>query len=105
MYANIQNASPLAKGMEAPAIVNAPRTIDVASTPFAEIDKLPEFIQKKMKSSEEYVARVARVAAGADHGPIEQPAASAAPGKLQKPAVLGGPGNLNSNPNPDDIPF
>jgi hypothetical protein len=57
-YANIQNASPLLKGMEAPRIVNKPRAIDINSIPFEELDRLPEFIQTKMKSSEEYVGRL-----------------------------------------------
>jgi hypothetical protein len=111
-YANIQNASPLPKGMEAPAIVNKPRAIDINSIPFDELDKLPEFIQKKMKSSEEYVGRVQHsgsMAGVSDENRQPVPGASE-PGKLQKPRVLGGPGNSDiqypeADINPDDIPF
>jgi hypothetical protein len=57
-YANIQNASPRPKGMTAPDLFNATRSIDINSTPYNEIDALPEFIQKERKSSEEYAARL-----------------------------------------------
>ena len=56
-YANIQGASPLPKGMEAPELFNQTRLIDINSTPWEVIEKLPEFIQKKMQSSEEWVLR------------------------------------------------
>jgi hypothetical protein len=48
----------LLKGMIAPPLVNETKMIDVNSTPFEEIDALPDFIKEKMKSSEEYRARV-----------------------------------------------
>jgi hypothetical protein len=35
----------------------ATRLIDVNSTPYSELEKLPEFIQKKMHSSEEWELR------------------------------------------------
>jgi hypothetical protein len=47
VYANIQNASPLPNGMDAPALVNPTRILDINSIPFEELDKLPEFIQKR----------------------------------------------------------
>jgi hypothetical protein len=108
VYANIQNASPLPKGMEAPALVNAPRLVDINSMPLTDIDKLPEFIQKKMKSSEEYAARVNLSDKLNGAGIVNTPG-NPETGKLQKPRVLGGPGKVIDYPaediNPDDIPF
>jgi hypothetical protein len=57
-YANIQGASPLPKGMTAPELFNPKRSLDINTTPYSEIDALPEFIQNKIKSSEEYAARL-----------------------------------------------
>ena len=51
-YANIQGASPLPKGMIAPDLFNETRMIDINSTPWEEINALPDFIIKKMYSSE-----------------------------------------------------
>jgi hypothetical protein len=56
-YANIQGASPLPKGMEAPDLFNTPRLVDINSTPWDEINALPDFILKKMYSSEEFSNR------------------------------------------------
>ncbi len=101
-YANIQNASPLPKGMEAPDIFNETRALDINSIPFEELDALPEFIQKKMKSSEEYGMRIRHSDAidrAVEEGAIEQPE----PGKPVKPRILGGP--ASTEPQPDDIPF
>jgi hypothetical protein len=56
-YANIQGASPLPKGMEAPELFNTPRLVDINSTPWDEINALPDFILKKMYSSEEFSNR------------------------------------------------
>jgi hypothetical protein len=53
-YANIQGASPLPKGMEAPELFNTTRSIDINSTPWDVINALPDFILKKMYSSEEF---------------------------------------------------
>jgi hypothetical protein len=53
VYSNIQNASPLPKGMKAPELVNETRSIDINSTPANVIDELPEFLKKKMYASEE----------------------------------------------------
>jgi hypothetical protein len=57
VFANIQNATPLPKGMKAPAAFNEPTSIDINSTPWEEIEKLPDFIKQKMYSSEEYESR------------------------------------------------
>jgi hypothetical protein len=103
-YANIQNASPLARGMEAPAIVNAPRVIDINSIPFEELDALPEFIRNKMKSSEEYATRVGESAGpGAHTGDGEGAATPAASQKLQRPKIFGEPASEESQSG--DIPF
>lgn len=56
-YANIQGASPLPKGMEAPALVNATNVIDINTVSLEALALLPEFIQKKMRSSQEYYDR------------------------------------------------
>jgi hypothetical protein len=58
VYSNIRGASPLPKGMDAPELFNESKIIDVDTAPFEEIEALPEFIRDKMKSSEEYQARV-----------------------------------------------
>jgi hypothetical protein len=56
-YANIQGASPLPKGMVAPDLFNETRMIDINSTPWDVINALPDFILKKMYSSEEFENR------------------------------------------------
>jgi hypothetical protein len=56
-YANIQGASPLPKGMNAPELFNEPRLVDINSSPWEVIDSLPEFITKKMYASEEIELR------------------------------------------------
>lgn len=56
-YANIQSASPLIKGMEAPPLFNKAQLIDVNTSTLEEIDALPEFLRDKIKSSEEYDKR------------------------------------------------
>jgi hypothetical protein len=43
--------------MKAPELFNEPRLIDINSTPWDVIDSLPEFILKKMYSSEEFELR------------------------------------------------
>jgi len=58
VYSNIRGASPLPKGMDAPDLFNESKIIDVDTAPFEEIEALPEFIRDKMKSSEEYQARI-----------------------------------------------
>jgi hypothetical protein len=81
---------------------NPSRLIDINSTPFEVIDTLPEFIQKKMKSSEEYAGRVQH-SANMEEAEATQ---GNTPAKQPKPAILGGPGNVNNGlPHPDDIPF
>lgn len=59
VYANIAGASPLPKGMDAPALVNETKMIDVNTAPFEEIEALPSFIREKMQSSDEFKGRIA----------------------------------------------
>lgn len=99
-YANIQNASPLARGLEAPSIANQARVIDINFIPLDEFDALPEFIRNKRKSSEEYAARVGRSAGDPPDG-HEEP--SGAPQKLQRPKIFGEPAAKESQTG--DIPF
>lgn len=56
-YANIKGASPLPKGMLAPAIVNTPRFLDVNEITEEELNNLPQFLQEKMRSSQEWQMR------------------------------------------------
>ena len=67
-YALIQGASPLPKGMDAPAQVNEGRLIDVNTATQEEIEALPEFIRDKMKSSKEYDERFRSAETVNDHG-------------------------------------
>ena len=106
VFANIKSASPLPKGMEAPELFNEKVVIDVDTTPFDQIEQLPDFIKDKMKSSEEYRERVAKNqdagVAPAEEAPI--------PPKPIKPKILGGPASHEGeypqeDINPDDIPF
>jgi hypothetical protein len=96
-YANIQGASPLPKGLAAPALVNEKRSLDINSIPYNEIDALPEFIQKKMKSSEEYSARLQ-----VDNDPVlaAQKVKNFRP-KSAEPVIE----YPTDEPNPDDVPF
>lgn len=57
-YANVTSASPLPKGMEAPALVNDAKMLDIDTMPYEAIDALPDFLKDKMKSSEEYLGRL-----------------------------------------------
>jgi hypothetical protein len=43
--------------MEAPELFNETRLVDINSSPWEEINALPDFILKKMYSSEEYSNR------------------------------------------------
>lgn len=56
-YADIKSASPLPKGLKAPALFNEAKLIDVNTASAEEIDELPEFLRDKIKSSEEYDKR------------------------------------------------
>jgi hypothetical protein len=60
-YANIQTATPLPKGMDAPALANEKKLIDVNTATDTEIDALPDFIKDKMKSSVEWANRIPSV--------------------------------------------
>jgi hypothetical protein len=93
-YANIHSATQLPKSMKAPELFNEAKVIDVNSAPLAEIDALPDFLKDKMKSSEEYVARIQ----GGD-----------SMAKLNRPPriakELGAREYPTEDINPDDVPF
>lgn len=55
---NIAGASPLPRGMDAPALVNEKKMIDLNTAPFEEIEELPSFIREKMQSSDEFKGRI-----------------------------------------------
>lgn len=57
IYAEIQGASQLPKGMEAPALFNPTKIVDVRTATEEQIKELPDFIQEKMRSSLEYQNR------------------------------------------------
>lgn len=56
-YANIASASPLAKGMVAPELVNEAKSINVDTATEEEIAALPDFLKEKIKSSDNYKSR------------------------------------------------
>jgi hypothetical protein len=74
--------------------------ITVAVVAVADLDALPEFIQKKMKSSEGYQGRRLHFDAAMAAGGTEPLPPT---GKPVKPRILGGPDT--DTPNPEDIPF
>jgi hypothetical protein len=96
-YANIQGASPLPKGMKAPELSNQPRLIDINSTPWEIISALPEFILKKMYSSEEFSnrKRADEMLGGKKVGNY-RPKAVGGEDVIEYPA---------EEVNPDDVPF
>lgn len=59
VYANIANASPVPKSMEAavPALFNEKKLVDVETSDRADIDALPDFLRDKMYSSIEFANR------------------------------------------------
>lgn len=59
-YANVQGASPLPRGLEAPEMVNEAKLIDINTVDIAAIEELPEFIKEKMYASDEYAARTGK---------------------------------------------
>jgi hypothetical protein len=44
--------------MDAPALVNEKKVIDVNTAPFEEIEALPAFIREKMQSSDQFKGRI-----------------------------------------------
>lgn len=56
-YANLNTTAPLMKGVEAPAQVNESIIQDVKLMSDEEIDKLPDFLQEKIKASDEWKER------------------------------------------------
>jgi hypothetical protein len=110
VFANIKSATPLPKGMEAPVPVNAHSIVDVDTSSFDEIEKLPDFLKEKIKSSEEYKARVSGVVQERLGNNTETDAAGAQPAKPIRPKILGGPVTHEGeypqeDINPNDIPF
>jgi hypothetical protein len=96
-YANIQGASPLPKGMKAPELVNETRTFDINSTPWDVINALPEFILKKMYSSEEFSNRKrADEMLGGEKVKGFRPKAVGGEPVIEYP---------EADINPDDVPF
>jgi hypothetical protein len=96
-YANIQGASPLPRSMVAPALINEPRTIDINSTSWDVINALPDFILKKMYSSEEFMNRMrAEEMLGGDKVKHFRPKAVATDKAIEYPDV-----DIDAN----DLPF
>ena len=58
VYANIAAPHRFPRAWTPRRSSNEKRMIDVNSTPFEEIEALPDFIKEKMKSSEEYRGRL-----------------------------------------------
>lgn len=56
-YANLVSVAPLMKGIEAPAQINETQIQDVKTMTEEEIEKLPEFLRKKIKDSDEWKER------------------------------------------------
>lgn len=56
-YANIQGASPLPKGMDAPPLFNEAKIVDVDSATLEQIDALPDWVKDKFKMSDEFDKR------------------------------------------------
>jgi hypothetical protein len=56
-YANIAGTTPLMKGMEVPERYNSMNVFDINTATEEEIATLPEFIQEKVKVSDEYKKR------------------------------------------------
>jgi hypothetical protein len=61
-YANILNASPLPKGMEAPATYNPTVFLSVEDATEEQILALPEFLRDKLYQSDEWAERMERKA-------------------------------------------
>jgi hypothetical protein len=76
VYANIAGTATLPRGLEAPALVNEKKMIDVNTAPFEEIEALPNFIREKMQSSDEYKGRIVH-------------SANMSAAKLNRPAHVG----------------
>jgi len=57
VYANLKSVSPLVKGMTCPDPINPSSFFDVKTASLEEINALPQFIQDKIKVSDEFQAR------------------------------------------------
>ena len=95
-YANIQGASPLPKGMEAPELFNEIRMVDINSTSWDVINALPDFILKKMYSSEEFSNRKR-----AEEALGEVKVKNFRPKAVGEPVIE----YPTEDINPDDVPF
>lgn len=56
-YANLVSVAPLMKGIEVPPAINEPQIQDVKTMTLDEINELPEFIQTKIRVSDEFKGR------------------------------------------------
>jgi hypothetical protein len=61
-YANIIGMSPVPKGMVCPPAFNAPLCYNTEEHDEAVFSQLPEFIQDKIKMSDEWIARISKPA-------------------------------------------
>ena len=61
--------------MDAPELVNDAKMLDVNTMPYEAIDALPDFLEDKMKSSEEYLGRLKHDANMRDAGLAGKPMA------------------------------
>ena len=59
-YANIIGISPVPKGLVCPPAFNAPLCYNTEEHDDATFAQLPEFIQDKIKMSDEWIARVSK---------------------------------------------
>lgn len=59
-YAKAVGFGSIPKGMDVPKQINETQIVSVHDTPIEDIDKLPEFISKKIQSSKEYRERVGK---------------------------------------------
>jgi hypothetical protein len=64
-YANIIGMSPLPKGMDCPPAFNTPLCYNTEEHDEAVFSQLPEFIQDKIKMSDEWIARISKPSAPA----------------------------------------
>lgn len=101
-YANLISVAPLMKGIDVPDPINEPRIQDVKTMELDEINNLPQFLQDKIRESDEFKARF-------DPEEIERKKAiqdeiNARTGQSDedtRPA----PPHTDEEINPEDIPF
>lgn len=66
-YANLASIMKLPKGMAAPQMTLDPLVFDIDSSPLSDLEKLPEWISKKIESSESYQQRLRDESGGASN--------------------------------------